>query len=123
VAPVAALTIVRDVALIVLALESIALGVLVAVLIVRLLAFIDVAQNKLDDVAGTAGTVLESAREAAQAANEAAAQVRGSTTFMSDRVVLPAIRVAAAASGATRFARALVRAGNSPPGRNRGKER
>jgi hypothetical protein len=123
VAPVAALTIVRDVALIVLALESIALGVLLAVLIVRLLAFIDVAQTKLDDVAGTAGTVLESAREAAQAANEAAAQVRGSTTFMSDRVVLPAIRVAAAASGATRFARALVRAGNSPPGRNRGKER
>jgi hypothetical protein len=115
------LTTIRDIALIVLAFESIVLGVLAAVLIVRLLAFIDVAQTKLDDVAGTAGTVLESAREAAQAANEAAVQVRGSTTFMSDRVVLPAIRVAAAASGATRFARALVRAGNSPTGRNRGK--
>jgi hypothetical protein len=118
---VSALTIVRDVALIVLAVESIALGILAAVLILRLLAFIDVAQSKLDDVADTAGTVLESAREAAQVASETAAQVRGSTTFVSDRVVLPAIRVAAAASGASRFARALVRAGNSSAGRNRGK--
>jgi len=118
---VAALTAARDVALIILAVESIALGILAAVLILRLLAFIDVAQSKLDDVAGTAGSVLESAREAAQAANEAAAQVRGSTTFMSDRVVLPAIRIAAAASGATRFARALVRAGSSTGGRNNGK--
>lgn len=58
----AALTVVRDVALIVLAVESIGLGVLAAVLILRLLAFIDVAQTKLDDVAGTACTVLESAR-------------------------------------------------------------
>ncbi|HEY7065949.1 MAG TPA: hypothetical protein VII06_31035 [Chloroflexota bacterium] len=116
-----ALTVVRDIALIVLALESIGLGVLAAVLIVRLLAFIGVAQTKLDDVADTAGTVLESAREAAQAANEAATQVRGSTAFMSDRVVMPAIRVAAAASGAARFARALVGAGSSTAGRNRGK--
>lgn len=116
-----ALTVVRDVALIVLALESIGLGILAAVLIVRLLAFIDVAQTKLDEVTDTAGNVLESAREAAQAANEAAAQVRGSTAFMSDRVVLPAIRVASAASGAARFARALVGAGNSTTGRNRGK--
>ena len=38
-AAVAALTVVRDVALIVLAVESIVLGVLLAVLIVRLLAF------------------------------------------------------------------------------------
>ena len=115
------LSVVRDVALILLALESIALGILAAVLIVRLMAFIDVAQTKLDDVADTAGTVLESAREAAQAASETAMQVRGSTTFMSDRVVLPAIRVAAAASGVGRFARALVRASNSTTGRNRGK--
>jgi hypothetical protein len=120
---VSALSVLRDVALIILAVESIALGVLAAVLIVRLLAFIDVAQGKLDDMADTAGTVLESAREAAQAANEAAAQVRGSTTFMSDRLVLPAIRVAAAASGATRFARALVRGGNSSGRRNSGTAR
>ena len=120
---VSALSVVRDVALIVLAIESIALGILAAVLIVRLLAFLDVSQSKLDDVADTAGTVLESAREAAQAASETAIQVRGSTTFLSDRVVLPAIRVAAAASGASRFARALVRAGNSSTGRNRGKAR
>jgi hypothetical protein len=115
------LSVLRDVALIVLALESIALGILAAVLIVRLLAFIDLAQSKLDDVADTAGTVLESAREAAQAASETAVQVRGSTTFVSDRVVMPTIRVAAAVSGASRFARALVRAGNAPIRRNRGK--
>lgn len=117
---VISLSTIRDVAVIVLALESIALGILAAVLIFRLLTFIDVAQSKLDDVADTAGTVLESAREAAQAASETAVQVRGSTTFMSDRVVLPAIRVAAAASGASRFARALVRSSKVTTGRGRG---
>ncbi len=111
----------RDVALIVVAVESILLGVLVAVLILRLLAFIAVAQERLDDVAGTAGSVLESAREAATAANEAASQVRGSTTFLSDQVVLPAIRVASAVSGATRFARALVRTGADTRRKKRGK--
>jgi hypothetical protein len=108
----------RDVALIVLAVESIVLGVLAAILVVRLLAFLEVAQERLDDVAGTAGSVLESAREAATAANEAAAQVRGSTTFLSDQVVLPAIRVASAVTGAAQFARALFRPNSD---RRRGK--
>ena len=112
---------VRDVALIVLAVESIVVGVMAAVLIVRLLAFIEVAQERLDDVAGTAGSVLESAREAADAANQAAAQVRGSTSFLSDQVVMPAIRVASAVSGATRFARALVRTGGRTRRGDRGK--
>ena len=99
--------------------ESIVLGVLLAVLIVRLLAFIDVAQTELDtDVADTAGTVLESAREAAQAANQAAAPARSEApqASWSYFVVLPAIRVTAAASGASRFARALGAAGNRPLG-------
>jgi hypothetical protein len=102
----------RDVALIVgivvFVVESLLIGALLALVALRLLAFIDLAQTRLDDVADTAGSVLESAREAASAANEAAAQVRGSTTFLSDRVVFPAIRVAAAVSGAARFARAVV---------------
>jgi hypothetical protein len=106
---------VRDIALIVLALESIVVGGLAVLLILRLLVFIDVAQTRLDDVAGSAGAVLESAREAATAANHAAAQVRGSTSFLSDQVVLPAIRVAGAVSGMARFARALVRPGVGPP--------
>ncbi len=100
---------VRDVALIVLALESIVLGVLAAVLILRLLAFIEVAEARLDNMSTSAGAVLESAREAATAANQAAAQVRGSTSFLSDQVVMPAIKVAAAVNGAARFTRALVR--------------
>jgi hypothetical protein len=115
---------VRDLALIVLAVESIVVGALAARLIVRLVAFIEVAEARLDDVAGTAGTVLESAREAATAANQAAAQVRGSTGFLSDQVVLPAIRVAAAASGAARFARAVMRPGSPPrKGGHRGEAR
>ena len=107
----------RDVALIVgivvFVVESLAIGALLALVALRLLTFLDLAQARLDDVADTAGSVLESAREAASAANEAAAQVRGSTSFLSDRLVFPAIRVAAAASGAARFARAVVTPGSS----------
>ena len=117
------LSAVRDVALIVLAVESVIVRALAIVLIVRLLAFIEVAQARLDDVADTAGTVLESAREAAADANEAAAQVRGSTTFLSDQVVLPAIRVASAVTGVARFARGVVRPSRSARGGDRGKAR
>ena len=111
---------IRDIALIVLALESIVVGILAMILIVRLIAFIEIAQGRLDDVAVTAGTVLESAREAATAANQAAVQVRGSTSFLSDQVVYPAIRVAAAVSGAARFARTVVRPTSTRKGGTRG---
>ena len=109
---------VRDVAIIagivVFVVESLLIGTLLVVVGLRLLVFIDAAQARLDDVAVSADSVLESAREAASAANEAAAQVRGSTMFLSDRVVLPAIRVASAVSGAARFARAVIRPGGAP---------
>ena len=116
---------VRDVALIagiiVFVVESLLIGVLLVVVGLRLLVFIDVAQARLDDVAVSADSILDSAREAASAANEAAAQVRGSTMFLSDRVVLPAIRVASAMAGAARFARAVVQPSRAPrQGGNRG---
>jgi hypothetical protein len=115
---------VRDVALIVgivvFVIESLLLGALFALVALRMLAFIDLAQARLDDMAETAGSVLESAREAATAANEAAVQVRGSTSFLSDRLVYPAIRVAGAFSGVARFARAVVSPSSSRKGVNRG---
>jgi K+ transporter len=109
---------VRDVAIIagtvVFVVESLVIGALLVVVGLRLLVFIDVAQTRLDDVAVSADSILDSAREAASAANEAAAQVRGSTMFLSDRVVLPAIRLASAVTGAARFARAVVQPGGAP---------
>ena len=97
---------VRDVAIIagtiVFVVESLVIGVLLVVVGLRLLVFIDVAQARLDDVAVSADSILDSAREAATAANEAAAQVRGSTMFLSDRVVLPAIRFASITASSRR---------------------
>jgi hypothetical protein len=100
---------VRDIAIVVLAVESIIVAALAAYLILKLLAFVDVAQEHVEEMAKTAGGVLESAREAATAANEAATQVRGSTSFLSNQVVFPVIRGMAAVSGAAGFARSLVR--------------
>jgi K+ transporter len=115
---------VRDVAIIagtiVFVVESLIIGALLVVVGLRLLVFIDVAQTRLDDVAVSADSILDSAREAASAANEAAAQVRGSTMFMSDRVVLPAIRVASAVAGAATFTRAVLQPGAPRKGGNRG---
>ena len=66
---------VRDVAIIagiiVFVVESLLIGVLLVVVGLRLLVFIDVAQARLDDVAVSADSILDSAREAASAANEA----------------------------------------------------
>jgi hypothetical protein len=104
---------VRDAALILLALESIALGGVAAYLALRLLAFLDLAQEHLEQIAKTAETALESARDAATAANEAATQVRGSTSFLTDQAVLPVIRGASALSGAAGFARSLLGSGRT----------
>ena len=87
----------RDVAIIFLALESIAIG---AILIVLVLEVRNLARMLRDESKNILGS-----------ANETVRTVRGTTTFVGDTVVSPVIRVTAFATGVAEAVRILARRG------------
>jgi hypothetical protein len=101
--------VVRDIAIITLALVTVILGLFVIVLIFQLQSLIALLRDEIKPI-------LESA-------NETASTVRGTTTFVSDAVVTPMIQVASLAAGVGQTFRTLTgtdrkrkRQTKSPPG-------
>jgi hypothetical protein len=85
----------RDVAIIILALESIIIGILLAFLILQLQALIRLLREEIQPI-------LDSV-------NETASTVRGTTAFVSDTVVSPVMRVAGVISALRRIVDVLTR--------------
>lgn len=100
---------VRDVAIIILAAETI-VAILIAILIgwkvYQLVRFI---RSKTEELSAAGRTVLESARQTAETAGETATTVKGSAEFISDTLVSPVVQVVSAAAGARSFVAALFR--------------
>lgn len=99
----------RDIAIITLALVTVILGLFVIILIFQLQSLIALLRDEIKPI-------LESA-------NETASTVRGTTTFVSDAVVTPMIQVASLAAGVGQTVRTLTgtdrkrkRQRRSPPG-------
>ncbi len=86
---------VRDLAIILLAVESLVIG---AVLIILVLEIRNLAKMLRDEIK----PILESADETVRT-------VRGTTTFVSENLVNPVVRVSSFASGVTRAVRILFR--------------
>ncbi len=86
---------IRDIAIIVLAFESLVIGVLLILLILQMRGLAKMLQEEVQPI-------LESARETATT-------VRGTTVFVSDTFVKPLIRAAGYASAANRVMRVLTR--------------
>ena len=86
---------VRDVAIIVLAIESILVGIALVFLIFQINSLIRLLKEEIKPL-------LESA-------NETAGTMRGTTKFISDKVVNPVISVTSTVSGAQQALKALVR--------------
>ncbi len=85
----------RDVAIIILAVESIVIGALLVVLIIQIQALVRLLQDEIQPI-------LDSV-------NETASTVRGTTTFVSDTVVSPVMRVAGLVSALRRVIDVLTR--------------
>jgi hypothetical protein len=85
----------RDVAIIILAVESIIIGALLAFLIFQVQALVRLLREEVQPI-------LDSV-------NETASTVRGTTTFVSDTVVSPVVRVAGLISAVRRIVDVLVR--------------
>ncbi len=86
---------VRDVAIIVLAVESILIGIALVFLVFQINSLIRLLKEEIKPL-------LDSA-------NETASTMRGTTKFISDKVVNPVISVTSTVSGAQQALKALVR--------------
>lgn len=89
------LVIVRDIAIIVLALESLVIGLFLILLMIQVRSLTKLLQEEVKPI-------LDSA-------NETASTVRGTTTFVSDTIVSPLIRATSLVSGLSTVLKALTR--------------
>jgi len=94
---VSAIGFVRDLAIILLALESLVIGVVLVVLILEIRSLAKLLREEIKPI-------LDSADETVRT-------VRGTTTFVSDTFVNPMIRVSGFASGVLQALRILARRG------------
>lgn len=104
--------ILRDIAIIILALFQIVAAAAVIVLAWQMWRLVKLLQVKFGDLSASTSAVLDQARDAATAAADSARTVKGSVSFVSDTVVAPVIGVAAAVVGATKFVDALFTHGD-----------
>ena len=89
------MTFIRDLAIVLLAIESLVIGI---VLIVLILEVRSLARLLRDEVK----PILDSADETVRT-------VRGTTTFVSDNLITPVVRISSFASGVGQALRILVR--------------
>ncbi len=91
----AALTFVRDLAIVLLAVESLIIGVLLIVLIFEVVSLTRLLRDELKPILNSA--------------DETVRTVRGTTTFVSDTFVTPVVRVSSFAAGVAQALRILAR--------------
>lgn len=85
---------VRDIAIIVLAIESIVVGVILVLLVIQINSLIRLLKEEIKPL-------LDSA-------NETASTLRGTTTFISEKVVNPVVSITSFLSGAEQAAKTLI---------------
>jgi len=85
---------VRDIAIIVLAIESIVVGVILVLLVIQINSLIRLLKEEIKPL-------LDSA-------NETASTLRGTTTFISEKVINPVVSLTSFLSGAEQAAKTLV---------------
>ncbi|MHB0868366.1 MAG: hypothetical protein ACYC66_14380 [Chloroflexota bacterium] len=103
----------RDVAIIILALESIVLLLILLFIAWKGYQLIGLFKSKAEEFSALGRALLDSARQTATTANETATTVKGSADFISDTVVSPMVQVVSAVAGAKGFVSALFGASST----------
>lgn len=85
----------RDIAIIVLALESIVIGILLAVLVIQVIRLVRLLREEVLPILNST--------------QETVSTVRGTASFMSDHVVQPVVKVSSYAAGARQAVSTLFR--------------
>ncbi len=85
----------RDIAIIVLAVESIVVGVLLAILVIQVIRLVKLLREEVLPILNST--------------QETVSTVRGTATFMSDHLIQPVVKVSSYAAGARQAVSTLVR--------------
>ncbi|MGE5618135.1 MAG: hypothetical protein ACM3US_02630 [Sphingomonadaceae bacterium] len=104
---------IRDVAIIILAFESILLLLVLLFIAWKAYQLMGFVRSKTEEFSAVGRAVLDSARETAGKASETATTVKGSAEFLSDTVVSPVVQVVSAVAGAKGFVTALFGASST----------
>jgi len=102
---------VRDIAIIILAIESIILLLALLLVVWQVWKLVGLVRKHVDNTMETATEILDKAKETASTVSDVARQTRGTATFVNDRTARPVVELYAAVSGASRFAQALFKRG------------
>jgi hypothetical protein len=108
------LSLIRDLSIILLAVETIVVGVLILVLVWNLWKLVGIVRRHMDTLVTSANGILGTVKEGADTAVDTAHEAKTTATYVGDRAVLPIIELYSAVSGASRFARAVF--APKPPG-------
>ncbi len=90
-----ALAVARDLAIVLLAIESLVIGILLIILIIQVVSLTRMLQDEIKPILNSA--------------DETVRTVRGTTTFVSDTFVTPMVRISSFAAGVTQALRILTR--------------
>ncbi len=90
-----ALTFVRDLAIVLLAVESLIIGILLIILILQVVSLTRLLRDEIKPILNTA--------------DETVRTVRGTTTFVSEAFVTPVVRISSFAAGVAQAIRILAR--------------
>jgi len=112
---------IRDVAIIILAVETIVIGALVGILVWQVWNLVGLARKHFERLSESATDILGSVKETAQTTAETAKTAQSTAKYVSDRTAQPVIELYSAVAGASRFARAMF--GPRPSSRDDGGER
>ena len=91
----------RDIAILLLAVESIVIGLAVLVLVFMAIKLVGLARGQLARLSGLAADTLSTSADVARS-------VRGTTEFVGDQATRPIIDVLAAVTAAAKFARTVL---------------
>jgi hypothetical protein len=102
-----ALAAVRDVAIIILAVESIVIGGAVLFLVLQTWNLVGLVRRYVETFGTSATSILGTVQDTAHSVQDTARTTQGTAGFVADRTAKPVIELYSAVSGASRFVRAL----------------
>ena len=104
-----ALQVIRDVAIIILALETIALGAVGLLLVWQVWRLVRLVRSHFERLMGLTTEILGTVKGTADTAAQTARDAQGTVEFVADRTATPVIEFYSALAGASRFARVIFR--------------
>lgn len=107
---------IRDVAIIILAIETIVVGATTLVFAWQLWKLVSLVKGYAEHFGGSAKEILGTVQQTAESTAKTTRHAQATVEFIANRTALPVIEAYSVISGASRFARAVFRGSGSKTG-------